>query len=408
VGKDKDKKKKKKDKDGKGKSKQEKRGGAPADPMTDVLDTFRDPTRTGFEDAWVGLEPTFQTEKSIKKWQKTESPEDEDAYFEDDYMLGTQKKVAKAIAEKFEAAKDDGADWAMFEEVEVEEEKDQWGVCRQNLKFRWADDGLEDLECKWTLDPETFEWSIKPVPLAWFYDERFVQFMEELLWKVPLEHGLSVSMAHGGGQYSFSAKTFMTGSLLADDIATRLNHPELCTWLMDWPNGDDRAFRATRKRFEAFEAALNAYWRGGFHARAIGGLTPENAYLDRGFGPDPSPPKGLMDPRRGPKGDAREVFQTNFAFGRATRLQAQAIHPGYWQAQSEDEDGYRPDQIMRYSEGNLNRLQIAGEHHVKSGKLLQVSRAPEFEAPLELAHLTDEAGWECRASMSKTSARDLV
>ena len=77
-----------------------------------------------------------------------------------------------------------------------------------------------------------------------------------------------------------------------------------------------------------------------------------------------------MDRRKGPQGSAREVFQTNFAFGRAVRLRAQDVDPGYWQSAHPDEDGYRPDQIMRYSEGNLNRLQIAGELHVKSGDVL--------------------------------------
>jgi hypothetical protein len=115
-----------------------------------------------------------------------------------------------------------------------------------------------------------------------------------------------------------------------------------------------------------------------------------------------------MSPQTGPAGNARDVFQTNFAFGRAVRLQAQNIHPGYWQSAHPDEEGYRPDQIMRYSEGNLNRLQIVGELHVKSGKVLEEEKAPELDAPLELALLTTEASWENRAQMSRTSARDSV
>jgi hypothetical protein len=63
---------------------------------------------------------------------------------------------------------------------------------------------------------------------------------------------------------------------------------------------------------------------------------------------------------------------------------------------------------MRYSEGNLNRLQIAGELHVKSGKVLEVERAPELNAPLELSHLATEASWENRGQMCRTSARDFV
>lgn len=380
------------------------------DPMTACLATFKDPSTADWDNAWVGLEPTFQTEKSIKKWWKLSDLGEagEDAYFKDDYMLGTQREVAKMIAKKYRSKREDGADYCMFAECELEEELDQWKVKRQNLHFRWDDDDLDDFECKFALDPETFEWSIKPVPLVWFYDPRFVRFMEEFLWKVPLKCGLSVSMAHGGGQFSVSAKSYLHGSLLADEIAYKLNHPELSTWIMDWPNCDDRAFRATRRRYEAFKRMIDSYWAGGFHPKALGGITAENCYLDRGFGPDPTPPRGLMDPKKGPKGDARDVFQTNLAFARCVRLDAQAIHPGYWQSQSEEADGYRPDQIMRYSEGNLNRLQIAGERHVKSGKVLDPERIPELDAQVEPSMLYDEASWENRAQMSKTSARDYV
>jgi hypothetical protein len=384
---------------------------AARDPMTSVLSTFKLPTSADWSNAWAGLEPTFQTEKSIKKWWKASEggKKGEDAYFEtDEYMLGTQRDVAKAIFKKYRARLEEAADFCMFPEVELKDEKDQWDVTRWNLTFGWGDKAFDEFECKWSLDPETFEWSIKPTPIAWFYDPRFVRFMDEFIWKVPLKSGLSVSMAHGGGQFSLSAKTFLGGSLLADEIAYKLNHPELSTWIMDWPNCDDRAFRATRKRYEAFKRVLDAYWNGGFHPRATGGITAENCYLDRGWNPDPTPPRGLMDPRKGPKGDARDVFQTNFAFARCVRLEAQAIHPGYWQAQSEETDGYRPDQIMRYSEGNLNRLQIAGERHVKSGKVLDPERIPELDALIELGMLYDEASWENRAQMSKTSARDFI
>jgi len=296
----------------------------------------------------------------------------------------------------------------MFARVELDDDLDQWKVRRQNLLFFWGDEGLEPLEVRLSLDPETFEYSIKPVPLAWFYDEKFVTFLEEFLWKTPRKLGLSFAVAHGGGQFSLSAKTVMIGSLLADDIATKLNHPELATWVMDWPNPDDRAFRATGQRKAAFQQILREYWAGRFHPRAIGSLTAESALLDRGFGPACAAPEGLMDRQRGPVGDAREVFQTKFAVGRAVRWNAQNVHPGYWQSAHPDEDGYRPDQIMRYSEGNLNRLQIAGELHVKSGDVLDEGRIPELNAPLELALLANEASWENRAQMTRTSARDFV
>jgi hypothetical protein len=379
------------------------------DSMMRVLKDFRRPEATDFDHAWVGMEPTFQTAKAVRKWRKMSAkPGGEDAYFEDDYMLKVQKKVAKKIKQRYDDQREEGQPHCMFARVELDDDLDQWQVRRQNLLFHWADEQLEPFEVRFTLDPETFEYSIKPVPLAWFYDERFVTFLETLLWATPRKLGLSASIAHGGGQFSLSAKTFLQASLLADDIAYKASHPELATWIMDWPNPDDRAFRATRQRLAAFQQVLHHYWAGGFHPHAVGVLTAENAYLDRGFGPAPSPPAGLMDPQRGPLGDAREIFQTNFAFGRAVRLQAQNVHPGYWQSAHPDEDGYRPDQIMRYSEGNLNRLQIVGELHVKSGKVLEVDKAPELDAPLELGMLTTEASWENRAQMGRTSARDYV
>jgi len=377
--------------------------------MTLVLKTYRCPEATDFGNAWVGMEPTFQTEKSVRKWRKMSAkPGGEDAYFCDGYMLKTQKKVAKAIKKHYAAQRQEGRPYCLFARVELDEDLDQWKVRRQNLRFYWADDSLEPFEVRFGLDPETFEYSIKPVPLVWLYDERFLAFLDKFLWKVPRKLGLSCAMAHGGGQFSLSAKTFLMGSLLADDIAYRVSHPELASWIMDWPNPDDRAFRATRQRLAAFRRVLKDYWAGGFHPHAIGALIAGNAYLDRGFGPALSMPQGLMDPQRGPVGEAREVFQTNFAFGRAVRLQAQNVHPGYWQSAHPDEEGYRPDQIMRYSEGNLNRLQIAGELHVKSDKVLEPERVPELDAPLELALLTTEASWENRAQMSRTSAKDYV
>ena len=301
-----------------------------------------------------------------------------------------------------------GAAHCLFERVDSDSDLDQWGQQRQNLRFHWADKSLKPLVVRVGLDPETFEYSIKPVPLAWFYDERFVSFLEDFLWKVPLDLGLTCSIAHGGGQFHLSAKTFLGGSLLADDIADRLNHPELASWIMDYPQPDDRVFRATRERRRAFQTILDEYWDGRFHPRAIGALTAANAYLDRGFGPAPSAHKNLMDPRRGPVGTAREVFQTNFAFGRVARWNALNVHPGYWQSAHPKDLGYRPDQIMRYSEGNLTRLDIVGELHVKSDKVLEPERIPEFDAPLDLSMLATEASWENRAQMCRTSARDFV
>src|SRR6185312_14720020 len=74
------------------------------DPVTAVLSTFRDPLTTDFANAWVGMEPTFQTEKSVRSWNKLScTPKGEDRYFKNGYMPKTEKKVAKAIEKKYRA-----------------------------------------------------------------------------------------------------------------------------------------------------------------------------------------------------------------------------------------------------------------------------------------------------------------
>ena len=374
-----------------------------------VLSTFRDPIAAGFDDAWVGIEPTFQTAESVDKWRKLSEVEGgEDEYFVDEYMLGTLRKVARQIVKSWSKADSRNDRSCFFDSVKRTKEVDQWKAVRHNIAFRWDDKKLGDFEVKWGMDPETFEYSIKPVPLAWFYDETFVAFLEKFVWGVPLSAGLTPSIAHGGAQFSISAKTFMSGSLLADTIADKLNRPELAMWLFDWPNADDRSFRATRERLAAFARVIEEYWSGAYHPRARGReLTPLDVYNDGAFEPG-APRTGLVDARRGPVGSPREVFQTNFAFGRAVRLRAQNVHPGYWQAAHPSETGYRPDQIMRYSEGNLNRLQIAGEFHVKSGEVLDEERVPLAHEPLEQSMLYSEASWENRGQMGRTSARDFV
>ena len=74
---------------------------AQPDPMTKVLATFRRQEATDWGNAWVGMEPTFQTEKSVRKWGKMAAKQGgEDEYFTCPYMLKTQKKVAAAIQKK--------------------------------------------------------------------------------------------------------------------------------------------------------------------------------------------------------------------------------------------------------------------------------------------------------------------
>lgn len=378
------------------------------DSLTRVLATYRKPERQGFEDAWVGLEPTFQTRRSVKLYAELE--DDDERYFVHPYMIGKIRAVARRIERRMtkNLGRKRPPPWCLFAGVKRTTTKDKWGDFRQQLDLRWPDRALEKLELKIGMDPSTFEYGIKPVPVQWLYDDRFVTFLEEIVWGAPRKEGMTASMFNGGGQFHLSAKTVLTGSLLADLLATSLDHPELSTWVMDWPNCDDRPLRATTARRAAFEVLLDRYWAGAFHPRATGVLTAEHALLDRGFVPAAAAPRGSMDPRRGPRGDAREVFQTNFAFGRAIKNLAQSVHPGYWQLQRPDDDGYRPEQIMRYSEQNLARLQIAGELHVKDYEVLDPKRAPESSRPLELSMLATEASLELRRHMSRTSARDCI
>ncbi len=377
------------------------------EPLTAVLATYRKPRRQGFEDAWVGLEPTFQTRRSIELYKELEN--DDDRYFVHPYMLRKVKKVARGIERKVEKAleRTKRPSWCLFDGARVKHTKDKWGDFREQIDLRWKDRNLEELEVKFGMDPFTFEYGIKPVPLQWLYDERFVRFFEKVLFGVPRKEGMTPSLSNGGGQFHFSVKTVLSGCLLADIVATTLNHPELSTWTLDWPNCDDRSLRATAARKAACERMLDRYWAGAFHPLVMGVLTAEHVLYDRGFSPVGEAPRA-MDAALGPRGDARAVFQTNFAFGRAVADHAQGVDPGYWQLQRPDDDGYRPEQIMRYSEINLLRLQIAGELHVKDFEVLSHERIPEAGAPLELSMLADEASIEYRRHTSRVDARDYV
>ena len=373
--------------------------------MTADLERAKDPSKTSWDDGWAGLETTFQSKKSIELYTRYE--DDEDRYFEHPYMVGKVKQVGRRMAKKFKSKKGDRAKWCLFSRVELSEDKDLWDVARSELKFSFAG-GAEALQVNFGMDPFTFEFGIKPVPLKWLYDEQFVLFLQKLVFDVPLKHGLSASILNGGGQFHLSAKPYLTGSLLADDLSTRINHPELSTWVLDWPNCDDRAMRSTPQRFAAYREALDDYWRGAYHPRARGIPTAQNALLDHRFEPARQLPVERVMTDAGPAGSAVEVFQNNFAFGRSVRWRAQNVHPGYWQSAHPDVDGYQPHQVMRNTEVNLNRLQIAGELHVKNGKVLHAERAPELDAALEPSMLIDEASYEHRAHISRTSAQDYV
>ena len=74
-----------------------------------------------------------------------------------EYMLRTQRAVAREIVKRYRAKRERGNEACLFRRVRVKEGPDQWKVIRQNLKFKWADEELEPFEVRFTLDPETFE-----------------------------------------------------------------------------------------------------------------------------------------------------------------------------------------------------------------------------------------------------------
>ncbi len=379
---------------------------APADErLRRPYEATEKPVGDSFAEAWIGLEPTFQTKESVELFTQLE--DDEEKYFEHPHMLQTVKQVGDEMAARYRRAQQERAPWTLFEDVFVTEGKDDWGLFSKTLTFKMAG-AAEPFVLQMGMDPATFELSMRPLPLAWLYDERFVSFLDAIVYGVPHALGLSTSLLNGGGQFHISAKTILTGSLLCDDLADRLSHPELSTWMMDWPNCDGRSFRATDRRFEAFVDLIDRYRAGAFHPEAMGVPTVETAYFDLWPVVPDEPPPGLVNRVGGPRGDHSRVFQTNFAFGRAVKSRAQRTHPGYWQLQHPQDDGYRPDQIMRYSETNLARLQIIGELHVKKDVPLAEEEAFELEAPLEPKMLFQGASYEIRAQMSKKTARDYV
>ena len=52
--------------------------------------------------------------------------------------------------------------------------------------------GHTTVKVKVGLDPETFEFNLKPVPLLWLYEPRFVRFLQRFVWDA------SVRGAFGG------------------------------------------------------------------------------------------------------------------------------------------------------------------------------------------------------------------
>ena len=83
----------------------------------------------------------------------------------------------------------------------------------------------------------------------------------------------------------------------------------------------------------------------------------------------------------GPIGTRQEIFQTNFAFGRAVRLWRRTFTPATGRGASRL-DGLSPRSDHALQRGQMNRLRIRGEYHVKSGEVLEPDAVPPLSAPL--------------------------
>jgi hypothetical protein len=101
--------------------------------------------------------------------------------------------------------------------------------------------------------------------------------------------------------------------------------------------------------------------------------------LDRGFFAGDLAAAGLMSASGTPEGTPARSFSPA-AFGWSVRQQAQNVSPATGSRRIHRRG--LPPGPARYGEGTRNWLQIAGELHVKSGKVLDRS-LPPADAPLE-------------------------
>jgi hypothetical protein len=395
---------------------------APA-PLTSVLTAVRDPERAEWDCAWVALRPAFADGKLATLWQRQATAFGGEARFAGHkYVVGRQEALARRLLKKYRKALSQAEPFCLFSQVEYGNRRTKKPKPRDrrpassapSLLFRCqGDDATEhELPVRIGLAEASLCLETGMVPLRWLYDPRFVQFLHVLAWATPLALGLLPTMARGGGGFAVSAKTYLQGSLVADELADRFNHPELACWTMDWPRSDSRSFRATRPRRAAFARILAQYWDGAFHPRAAAPLLVENAFLDRGFAPTCEPPEGLMSKETGgagPLGTLEEAFQTNFAFGRAARQLAHNIHPGGWQGAPPPGSRHPSPANIDHGEAALTHLRIVGELYDGGGAAGGDRRPiPDFAAPLQQSLLDLRAAWDHRAHYGRTSAQDYV
>ena len=162
----------------------------PAERMRFALRSMKSGETTAFGTAWVGLEPTFSNKKAVRRWARMAAEEGgEDAYFKHPYMLRMQRNVARAIRKHYLARQKKKDPACIFDRVDLERDLDQWKVERQNLVYSWSKGSDDTFEVRFGLDPETFEFSIKPVPIAWLYEADFVRFLQRFAWDIPQRCG---------------------------------------------------------------------------------------------------------------------------------------------------------------------------------------------------------------------------
>ena len=80
-----------------------------ATPFTAILSEVGRSDTTDPGHAWLGMEPTFSSKKSVKLWAKLSQTEEmEDQFFEHPYILKKEKAVAQAMLKKYRAARERG------------------------------------------------------------------------------------------------------------------------------------------------------------------------------------------------------------------------------------------------------------------------------------------------------------
>ena len=184
--------------------------------------------------------------------------------------------------------------------------------------------------------------------------------------------------------FRFRQKLPDLGSLPRRRIAIALKSSGAVVLTMDYPNCDDRCFRATKARRAAFCASSSSTGRflssAGDRADSVSNMRSLIAVFLPAF----SPPPDLISREHmsaGPVGTHREVFfKPTFAFARAVRLLAQNIHPAIGRARTSTRWAIGPIRSCAAARGTPNRLRIMGELHVKSDKVLDPHEIPEFDA----------------------------